>query len=746
MAEAGAADNKTHTTDMANLQEDIRCHVCSKMYSYPKTIDCLHSFCISCLRSLSTLNTNDHTVVVCPKCNCESEVPDNDFEAYPDAFHINRKIVVHRFLQIVNGSVPALCEKCSNKKSEKATSYCPECAQFICHLCVTIHGCWGEFQSHKVIPLSDLRNSTGDCISHQSEPLLCPAHSGTCTMFCETCQMEICHECIIRTHRDHNYNLSKESAAKHKESIKHALSEIVDIPQQLQLAIDQVRSISEKYAANTDTVVCEVQTSFERLQKEISARCEQLVKNAQELEECEQKPLQKQFEELKAMKTKAVDCIEFVSASSSGGHMSQFFRVEKQMKQQVKAVKEEFESLDLLPVEEPEVHLFMGPSTTDLVQSAGNVSNGSIFYAGTTGEKYFSVNEIITFFIALSSAYYKSRVSPMNRFKAEIQSLRDGSVCPARIAISGSGFAKLQCSFSERGRYSANVYINEKHITGSPYTFYVKPPPQHFQAPVKTISNLSSPRALAINAKNHVVVTEENRHSVTVFGRKSKRILSFGSSGTDHSLLNKPLGVAVDTEGNMYIADSKNNAVKKFSSNGAFLALYDGSKCSSGSLNQPSGVKMNRKGLVYVVDRGNSRVVVLDQELAFHFEFGGQGVGVGKLEDPWDVAFDDHSICYITDMKQDCIHIFSPTGEFRGRIGSQGSQKGKLNRPSGIAIDRFGRIFVSEAGNHRVSIFHVCSEFLECFSTGLTMVNPCGIAADEDGFVYVTCSACVHVF
>ena len=526
------------------------------------------------------------------------------------------------------------------------------------------------------------------------------------------------------------------------------MSEIADIPKQLQLAIDQVRNISEKYAASTQAVVGEVQTTFEGLQKEISARGEQLVKNAQELEECEQKPLQKQLEELKTMMTKAVDCIEFVSFSSSGEQLSEFFRVEKQMKQQVKAVKKEFEGLDLMPVEEPEIHLFMGPNnTTDSITSAGNVSNGSILYAGTSGEKYYSVNEIITFFIALSSAYYKSRVSPINQFKAEIQSQRDGSVCPAKVAISGSGFAKLQCSFSERGRYSANVYINDKHITGSPYTFYVKPPPQHFQAPVKTISNLSSPRALAINAKNHVVVTEENRHSVTVFGRKSKKVLSFGSSGTeDASLLNKPLGVAVDTGGNMYIADSKNNAVKKFSSSGAFVALYDGRKCSSGSLNQPSGVKINSKGLVYVVDRGNSRVVVLNQELVFQFEFGGQGVGVGQLEDPWDVAFDAYSICYVTDMKQDCIHIFSPRGEFRGRLGSQGSQKGKLNRPSGITVDRFGRIFVSEAGNHRVSIFHTCSEFIECFSTGLTMVNPCGIAADEDGFVYVTCSTCVHVF
>ena len=750
MAEAGAPDNKTHTTDhaMQSLLGGITCHECSKVYSYPKTIDCLHSFCISCLRSLSTLDTNDHTVVVCPKCDFQSVVPENDFEAYPDAFHIKQKIQLHEFLQKVNGSMAALCEKCSGKKEEEATSYCSECAQFICKLCVTIHGCWSEFQSHKVVSLSQLRHSEASkaFLPNRSEPLHCHAHSKECTFFCESCQVEICHECIVRTHREHHYNLARESAAKHKESIREALSGIAEIPERLQLAIDQVVGISEKYTANTEAVVVETKEKFQKLQRELSERCDQLVKSARALETCKQKPLQKQLEELTAMKTKVTECIEFVSASSSSDHTSEFFMVERQMRRQVKVVGKEFESLDLMPIEDPEIHLFLGSNTADAIRAGGSISDGNILYAGTSGERFFAVNEIITFFVALSSAYYKSRASPIDQFKAEIQSLRDGSVCPVRIAVGSGGFAKLQCSFTERGRYSVNVYRDGEHITGSPYTFYVKPSPQHFQAPVKTIANLSSPRGVAVNSRNQVVVTEETRHSVTVFGRKSKKVLSFGTSGEASSLLNKPLGISIDDEGYIYIADSKNNLVKKFSSEGTHMAEYDGTKCSSGSLKQPSGVKISRDGLVYVVDRGNSRVVVFNTDLVYQFEFGGPGVGLGRLEDPWDLAFDSHGICYITDMKQHCIHLFSPRGEFRGRVGSHGTQKGKLNRPSGIAIDKFGRIFVSEAGNHRVSIFHVCSEFIECFSTGLTMVNPCGIAVDEDGFVYVTCSSCVHIF
>lgn len=746
MAEAGAADNKTHTTDMTNPQERIKCLVCEKTYTYPKTLDCLHSFCISCLRSLSSLNDKNHTVIVCPKCKVKSQVPENDFEAYPDAFHINRWIQQHEFMQKVSGTVPALCEKCSKKKSTKACSYCSDCALFICDLCVTIHRCWTEFQSHQVVNLASLRNSSKYYIPKQIEPLMCATHSKSCSIFCETCQMEICHECIIRTHRDHSYNLSKECAVKHKESLKEALSDIEDIPEQLELAINRIKSICERFTANTQAVVDDAKSEFETLQKQLSDRKDELVKNASELMKEKQKPLQRQLDELKLMKEKATDCLDFISEASSGDHITEFFTLEKQMVTQIKAVKKEFEGLDLMPIEEPVVQLFLKPDIAEEIQAAGNIGDGSILYAGSSEGKYFSVNQIITFYIALSSAYYKSRASPIDQFKADIQSSRDGSICPATIAISSSGFAKLQCSFTERGRYRVNVYTNGKHIIGSPYSFYVTPPPQQFQAPVKTISNLNCPKGIAINPKNQVVITEENRHVVTVFGRKSKKILSFGAFGTEESQFNQPLGVAVDKDGYMYVADNKNNCIKKFHSDGSFASMYSGEKSFGGTLSKPSSVKVDSKGNLYVVDRGNARIVVLNENLKFQLQFGGLGVGLGKLEDPWDLAFDLHGVVYVTDVKQNCIHLFTPEGDFRGRIGSHGTQKGKLNRPTGIAIDRFGRIFVCEAGNHRVSIFHVCSEFMECFSTGLTMVNPCSITIDNDGFVYVTCATCIHIF
>ena len=744
MAEAAKSKNKTNAVDMQVIKETILCKECKKPYSYPKTLNCLHSFCISCLRSLSMLDSQG-TKVQCPTCKAESRVPENDFEAFPEAFHIKRQIQIYNFLQKVNGTVEVKCEKCSNNTS-KAASYCNECNKFICDLCVTIHRSWAEFQSHKVLPLTKLRKLSGSDIPEQIEPLLCTTHKKECTIYCETCQEQICHECIIKAHRDHLYSLVHDAAIKHKESIKNKLDMVKEVPRQLQESIDKIVSISTEFSTKGKAIIDDVNTKFDDLQAQMLTCCNELLADAQDVLQSKQELLRGQIHDLKVMKVKATDCLEFVAQATAGNHTAEFFMLENQMASRIKAIKAEFDRFDLSPIEEPEIQFFPPPSIVDQIKMESKVSDGSVLYAGATEGKNFSVNEIITFFIALSSAFYKSRSSPIDQLKAEIQSCRDDSICPAKIAISSSGFAKLQCSFSERGRYRVNVLANGKHISGSPYAFYIKPPPQQFQSPVKSIGNLNSPKGVAVNSKNQVVVSEEERHSITVYGRKSKKILSFGNYGSQESEMNQPLGVVVDKNGFIYVADSKNDRVQKFSEDGKYVAMYTGGKDSCGVLCKPSGLKTDHNGFLYVVDRGNSRVVVLDTNLEYQFEFGGRGFKLGQLEDPWDVALDKHGFVYVTDVKQHCIHIFSPGGVFRGRIGSHGTQKGKLNRPTGIAIDRFNRIFVSESGNHRVSIFHVCSEFLDCFSTGLTMVNPCGLEIDDDGFVYVTSSDSVHVF
>lgn len=745
-----AIKSKSYETQLQQLKTATTCKVCKKFYSNPKILVCLHSFCLSCLDSLHT--QEEDNCLQCPDCQKLTNIPQEGKDKLPNAFLLNRKLEEYAFLQKALGKVENNCEKCTGK-SVKATMFCEGCRKFVCDLCVTIHKSWAEFSSHNLLKLSELRDNYQAYVPDHTSAPSCRSHSKECNIFCETCRREICHECIIKNHRDHRYNLVADSAKQHKKDMTEKLKSLDGVPEELDQAISKLESLSNGFSARGKVVSKEVKESFEQLEKVVLKQKASLLDQAANIVESKVKLLLNQKCMLEEVKVKVTSCHSFVRQTVQNGHIPEFFMMEEQMKDRISEVSKEFAATDLTPVEEPEIYFAINQEQVDAFPAVGNVSDGSILHVGPktgdllNGRISFIVKEVVTFYIALSSAYYKMTNNPSEEISAEFQSLRDSSICPATVAISNSGFAKIQCAFADRGRYQLRVLVSGQHIIGSPYSFLVKPNADQFNQPLRSITKLTSPRGIAINKKNHIIATQETAHTVTVYGRKCKKILSFGSIGTEQGQFNQPTGVAVDDEGNIYVADTKNNRVQKFDPQGTFLAVFGGESDSQcGPLSVPAGIKISNEQEVYVVDRGNGRIVVLTQELKFKRLFGSPGQNLSQFQDPWDIAFDARGFCYVTDIKLHCIFIFSDTGDFRGRIGSMGTQKSRLNRPSGIAINQQGQIFVCEFGNHRVSIFHVSSEFVDCFSGGLSMVNPCSIVIDHDGFVYLSTSEAVHVF
>jgi sugar lactone lactonase YvrE len=572
----------------------------------------------------------------------------------------------------------------------------------------------------------------------------CDVHGKECTAFCETCKELVCHECILKTHRDHQCFYSDESAKSHKKEMMEELDTINFLPTQLHTAITVIDKIVEDYTEQGKEVETQLSDSLSRLEKLLATQREEKTNLMNDLISEKTKILLNQKEILEQSMMRINSCISFVSeAIEEKRAVTEFFILENNMKNRIKELQKEFSSLELQPVEEPEIHFNCNMAAIDELTESLRVSDGSILHS--TSEN-FTVGEVICFYVALSSSFYKTQQNPMEELSAEIHSLREDSMCPATIAVSSNGFAKLQCTFSERGRYSLSVHIGGHHISGSPFHFYVKPNGSYLQQPVKSITKLQSPKSIALTKSHQIIICEEGRHLVSIFEMKTKRSTTLGSYGKELGQFSHPTGVTVDSEDYIYVADSKNNRIQKFDKEGTLIDSYKGDKEPNMKLHLPSNIKVGPDGNIYVADRGNCRIVILTKDLEYVSSFGSSGYSLGSLHDPWDLAFDDNGFIYITDRRQHCIQVFTKAGIYRGKIGGHGQQKGKLNHPTGLAIDRFGKIYVCESGNHRVSMFRTSSEFVDCFSIGLSMVNPCGIAVDEDGFIYVASNETVHIF
>lgn len=139
--------------------------------------------------------------------------------------------------------------KCSGCTDDApATSWCVECAEYICDSCVQAHQRLKITKDHtiktKEEALTDNQSS-----SNEEKTLMCHVHPQvnmsiiqivnrfcylSCffsfqeklSLFCETCDKLTCRDCQLVDHRDHKYKFANEIATETRESLDVLLNEI----------------------------------------------------------------------------------------------------------------------------------------------------------------------------------------------------------------------------------------------------------------------------------------------------------------------------------------------------------------------------------------------------------------------------------------------------------------------------------------------------------------------------------------
>ena len=77
-----------------NLREEVSCPVCTSIFTDPKQLPCLHSFCLHCLNQRHRTSRGRDTIR-CPKCQALSRVPESgDLKDLPTGFYLNGLIDV----------------------------------------------------------------------------------------------------------------------------------------------------------------------------------------------------------------------------------------------------------------------------------------------------------------------------------------------------------------------------------------------------------------------------------------------------------------------------------------------------------------------------------------------------------------------------------------------------------------------------------------------------------------------------
>ena len=218
------------------------CPICRDMFDNPKSLPCLHAFCLKCLQGYcKDMYPGDE--VPCPVCRKEFKIPDDGVDGLQHHFFI-QQLVDTRKAKYAEGSNAVPCEVCvqesdggdeGSNKIPIATTYCVDCNQRLCDQCSRPHRRW-KGGAHQVKPLGaeveqeviQLRGSS--CEKHKDKQV---------ELYCHDCNETICLMCSAVKHRNHN-SVEIPIAADDFRYI------ITDVGKQIQSAISAVRDQSEQ--------------------------------------------------------------------------------------------------------------------------------------------------------------------------------------------------------------------------------------------------------------------------------------------------------------------------------------------------------------------------------------------------------------------------------------------------------------------------------------------------------------------
>ena len=739
-------DNMDIKTLLHNLREEVSCPVCTNIYTDPKHLPCLHTFCLQCLKQWHRTSHGRDTIR-CPKCQAVSRVPESgDLKDLPTSFYLNGLIDVLAIKECKSSQVR--CGNCDKKSSE--SSYCFQCCVFWCEECVIGHNIFRSNKDHRVLALKDFQDKDYEDV--MKRPAFCPKEDHNkkeLEFFCKNCEMPACQTCVTLDHGGHNMKLIKEEAERQKIQMKSLIENQRRNLQAKMNAISQLDEDCAKLIQQGEDVKRDVQTFVEHLINVIEA-------NKKNIFSAVEKERNKSLERVTKRKTEIERQITVIKSSLQKADKLLTRNTNAEIVQLKKSLDTIFEGVDqteptdrdreglparlvfvenqkmLDTVSTEEIGTLLMPQQTKASQSV----------AGGKGLEDVVVNCEARFFLTTINAEGRQCYNERDNVTVEIRN-EQGRECATEGRINDNKDGLYQISYSPRdpGRYKVTIKVNGEHIRGSPFTVQVKSfqfrPVLSFGKEGSSVGMFKFPWGVAVNARDETAVTDHHNHRVQIFNSDGNYLRSFGREGNKAGEFNNPSGIAFHNNGNIFVADNGNHRIQVFNGEGEYVGGFGGHGSLDSQLTFPFGLSVDSDGNIIVADAGNKLIKIFSPDGKFLMKIGGQGSFACPIH---CVQCDRYLI--VSDHREHCIKVFDRNGNFQYKFGKQGGGDGEFNYPYYLSVNKSGQVLVCDGGNNRIQVFELNGKFVGKFGTKGNNLgefkNPTSVAVLSNGRIFVT--------
>ena len=744
-----AKPSSSSSPGLLKLEEQLTCPVCLDLYTNPKTLPCLHSFCEACIERFPQDKEGETYYLSCPTCRHRTELPGGGAGAFPVAFTLNNLKEIYSLLKKVSDPQQVTCDNCT---TANATGYCKDCSKFLCQKCIDAHKLWPPIAHHQMMDLSVVAASASQLPSAKQEATpTCFSHGKPLEIFCETCDEVICQHCTVRIHRDHEYDLVNDSYPKHCQKLEECLSPVKGKMEDVKKVLSKITKREGEIRKRGEGVLEEIHEMVEEMMSVLRESERKLSEEAKRVTDAKLEVLSGQAKSAQISLSLLEHIEDYVEESVKTGTPQQVLGSKKQMMERMSEVTTQINVEELEPKEKADFVLNKD------IKSLHHI--GDIVTYSCTALQQCKVKRIghlerlpkekkVSFSLSMEAPDSYLASVPISSLKCSLVPVGKGDE-PIDTTVTTTsthpGVYRIHCNPSNSGTHTVKVQVYDVELEDTSLVIPFNPYLDNI-TPVRTITKLNWPWGVAVSDDGHVIVTEYIGNCVTILDNKGMRVKSLvGKGGSGNVQFSDPRGVAITPDNFILVSDS--HRIQKISMDGYHIASVG--EVGSGPLqfNTPDGIAISPiTGQVYIADSVNHRIQVLNPDLTFSHSFGSEGSANGQFKSPRDITIDSQGLVYVADESNNRIQKFSPNGKFVAQFGGKGSGPGQLNCPYGITIDTAGTglVYVSEWSNHRVSVFTSDGVFVSSFGRSGGNIDqfsgPLGLTFNKEGLLCV-CSA-----
>ena len=721
---------------LKNLEKHVTCSICLDTYTKPKTIACLHTFCLKCLEE-HALRTQRQGRFRCPDCHAEVNILEgNCFGNLPTGFLQNSLLSLLAVRQSSDGSQIS-CGICKKKSAE--ISYCFGCEKLLCRDCVNAHELFQEsaFQGHKVTAVKQFQAVDYEALLKRQSFCPQPYHEREVTrFFCLECQICVCQVCINTDHKNHNVDPLEKAADAEKANIMAAVE---SIERKKKVCSDTIKTFQQVYE--------ELEQNVTAAKREVSQTAKQMIAKIREHER----------EATKVLENTRVSRIEKINSLNE-----QVKSLMKQLDQAVQFAKDLVERSSSSDVMK---------SKKSLEQRFGDLDKATVPSLPVSSfVKFFSTNALDNLNLgSVETNEIDVRLSSMEVLTENLQAGVEAEllICPKReseeeftikcqrefdvrvLIEPAEDVASLRTFKNENddihvkfvpkipGTFNITVMINGYKLVTSPLKVQVKERRIDVMGALVLKGEIPErPDWIAVNSKGTIAVSDNEEHCILIFDKNGNFVQEFGCYGEGPGQLANPAGITFLNDNEVLVGDDDNGQIQQFNvQTGNFVKSFGKRGTGDGEFIAPQGIFISDEGHVIVADCLNNRIQVFDEDGKFMSKFGDNGPG--ELCEPSGCIYHKNKFI-VSDSGNHCLKVFGKAGKFLYKIGEEGEADGQFSYPWGLCVEKYGdhqSLLVCDSDNGRIQQFTMEGRFIG--KTVFRLGDPNAIATTPDGRILV---------